>query len=101
MQPAGAGVAEIFSVQQMAASVRHANEICTQYGVGIVAINVNSAIPIDETLQEALSAGAVAAAGAQQAEIASRGNAKARIITSQSEAEAARIDIYIYIYIHV
>merc|ERR1711945_82718 len=33
----------------------------------------------------------VASAGAQQAEIAARGNAKARLITSQSEAEAIRI----------
>mmetsp|Transcript_93055 Transcript_93055/g.170759 ORF Transcript_93055/g.170759 Transcript_93055/m.170759 type:complete len:538 (-) Transcript_93055:55-1668(-) len=85
------GVSQIFSVQQMAHAVKHANEICTQYGVSIVSINVISAVPMDKRLEETLSAGAVAAAGAQQAEIAARGNAKARLIDAQSEAAAARI----------
>mmetsp|Transcript_70402 Transcript_70402/g.150788 ORF Transcript_70402/g.150788 Transcript_70402/m.150788 type:complete len:556 (+) Transcript_70402:80-1747(+) len=85
------GVSQIFSIQQMASAVRHANEICSQYGVSIISINVISAIPMDKVLEEALSAGAVAAAGAQQAEIAARGNAKAKLISAQSEAEAARI----------
>jgi len=52
---------------------------------------VISAVPMDKNLEETLSAGAVAAAGAQQAEIAARGNAKARIIEAQSIAEAQRI----------
>merc|ERR1712232_684841 len=75
----------------MSAAVQHANEICTQYGVSIISINVISAVPMDKNLEETLSAGAVAAAGAQQAEIAARGNAKARIIEAQSIAEAQRI----------
>merc|ERR1719183_1569890 len=87
----GCGVSQIFSVQQMSAAVQHANEICTQYGVSIVSINVISAVPIDKKLEETLSAGAVAAAGAQQAEIAARGNAKARLIDAQSVAAAQRI----------
>merc|ERR1711865_577424 len=78
-------------VQQMTFAVQHANEICTQYGVSIVSINVISAVPVDKHLEETLSAGAVAAAGAQQAEIAARGNAKARLIDAQSVAAATRI----------
>merc|ERR1719183_1037503 len=87
----GCGVSQIFSVQQMSAAVQHANEICTQYGVSIVSINVISAVPLDKNLEETLSAGAVAAAGAQQAEIAARGTAKARLIDAQSLAAANRI----------
>merc|ERR1712139_260776 len=87
----GHGVSQIFSVQQMSAAVQQANEICTQYGVSIVSINVISAVPVDKKLEETLSAGAVAAAGAQQAEIAARGDAKARLIDAQSAAAAQRI----------
>jgi len=87
----GGGVSQIFSVQQMTFAVQHANEICKQYGVSIVSINVISAVPVDKHLEETLSAGAVAAAGAQQAEIAARGNAKARLIDAQSIAAANRI----------
>merc|ERR1712039_466961 len=86
------GVSQIFSVQQMAGAVKHANEICTQYGVSIVSINVISAVPMDKKLEETLSAGAVAAAGALRAEIAARGNAKARLIDAQSQAAANRIN---------
>jgi len=86
------GVSEIFSMQQMVTAVKHANEICSQYGVSIVSINVISAIPLDKKLDEALSAGAVAAAVAQQAEVAAQGTARARLITAKSEAEAARIN---------
>merc|ERR1712054_413889 len=85
------GVSQIFSVQQMSAAVMHANEIWNQYGVSIVSINVISAVPVDKKLEETLSAGAVAAAGAQQAETAARGNAKARLIDAQSVAAAQRI----------
>jgi regulator of protease activity HflC (stomatin/prohibitin superfamily) len=87
----GHGVSQIFSVQQMSAAAQHANEIVTQYGVSIVSINVISAVPMDKKLEETLSAGAVAAAGAVQAEIAARGNAKARLIDAQSVAAANRI----------
>merc|ERR1712060_650988 len=90
----GHGVSQIFSVQQMSTAARHANEICTQYGVSIVSINVISAVPIDKNLEATLSAGAVAAAGAIQAEIAARGNAKARLIDAQSLAAANRINAH-------
>jgi len=85
------GVSQIFSVQQMSTAVQHANEICRQYGVSIVSISVISAVPEDKKLEEMLSAGAVAAAAAQQAEIAARGNAKARLIDAESIATAQRI----------
>lgn len=89
--PKATGTAEMFSVQQMTRSAIHANEICGQYGVTIMSINITSAVPQDKALEEAMSSGAVAAAGAQQAEIAARGSAKARLILAQSEAEATRI----------
>mmetsp|Transcript_38197 Transcript_38197/g.89633 ORF Transcript_38197/g.89633 Transcript_38197/m.89633 type:complete len:519 (-) Transcript_38197:277-1833(-) len=85
------GIAKIFNAQQMSSATCHANEICSQYGVEVLSINVVSAVPVDRSLEEALSAGAVAAAGAQQAELAARGNAKARLIGAQAEAEAMRI----------
>mmetsp|Transcript_55878 Transcript_55878/g.130805 ORF Transcript_55878/g.130805 Transcript_55878/m.130805 type:complete len:517 (-) Transcript_55878:91-1641(-) len=85
------GLANIFSLNQMAAASRHANEICSQYGVCIVSINVVSAFPLDPELTNALSAGAVASAAAQQAELAARGNAKAMLIASQAGAESVRI----------
>jgi len=85
------GVAQIFSVQQMSVAAKHANEICSQYGVSIVSINVITAVPQDKKLDEVLAAGAVAAAGAQQAEVAARGTAKAKLINAQAEAEAQRI----------
>jgi regulator of protease activity HflC (stomatin/prohibitin superfamily) len=85
------GNAQIFSVNQMSTAVRHANEICSQYGVRVVSINVISAFPTDPQLQKMLGAGAIASAAALQAEMAARGNAKAKLIASQSEAEAMRI----------
>mmetsp|Transcript_1772 Transcript_1772/g.3079 ORF Transcript_1772/g.3079 Transcript_1772/m.3079 type:complete len:529 (-) Transcript_1772:109-1695(-) len=85
------GLASIFSVNQMTAAVRHANEICSQYGVCIMNINIVSAFPEDASLTKALSAGAVASASAEQAEMASRGNAKAKLIQSQAAGEAMRI----------
>eukprot|EP00403_Amphidinium_massartii_P019215 CAMPEP_0178410356 /NCGR_PEP_ID=MMETSP0689_2-20121128/20936_1 /TAXON_ID=160604 /ORGANISM="Amphidinium massartii, Strain CS-259" /LENGTH=577 /DNA_ID=CAMNT_0020031527 /DNA_START=68 /DNA_END=1797 /DNA_ORIENTATION=- len=85
------GLASIFSVNQMTAAVRHANEICSQYGVCIMNINIVSAFPEDAGLTKALSAGAVASASAEQAEMASRGNAKAKLIASQAAGEAMRI----------
>lgn len=54
------GVAQIFSVQQMSAAAKHANEICSQYGVSIVSINVITAVPQDQKLDEVLAAGALA-----------------------------------------
>eukprot|EP00971_Amphidinium_carterae_P327581 6459008-Amphidinium_carterae.1 len=85
------GLASIFSVNQMTAAVRHANEICSQYGVCIMNINIVSAFPEDASLTKALSAGAVASASAEQAEMASRGNAKAKLIQSQAAGESMRI----------
>merc|ERR1719487_3157045 len=86
------GLSNIFSQQHKSSAAKHANEICVQYGVIIVSISVVSAVPVDKKLEEALSCGAVAAAAAQQAELAARGNAKAKMISSQADAEAVRIN---------
>merc|ERR1740117_260216 len=66
----------------------HANAVCLQYGVRIISINVISAFPADQRLMEALSAGAVAAAVAEQAETAARGNARAEVISAEADAQA-------------
>jgi len=86
-----AGPSQIFNITQMSSAVLHANETCSQYGVTIVNINVISAFPKNEELTKALSAGAVASADAQQAEVAARGMATARLITAESEAQASRV----------
>merc|ERR1712014_212784 len=80
-----------FGDTHMTSAVRHANEICSQYGVRVVNVNIVSAFPSDPQLQQSLSAGAVASANAQQSELVARGNAKAKLIAANSEAEALRI----------
>merc|ERR1719378_1522958 len=85
------GLADLFGEGHMTSAVRHANEICSQYGVHVVNVNIVSAFPSDPQLQQALSAGAVASANAQQSELVARGNAKAKLIAANSEAEALRI----------
>jgi regulator of protease activity HflC (stomatin/prohibitin superfamily) len=85
------GLADLFGDTHMTSAVRHANEICSQYGVLVVNVNIVSAFPSDPQLQQALSAGAVASANAQQSELVARGNAKAKLIAANSEAEALRI----------
>ena len=59
--------AVFFDAQRIGGAVEHANSVCLHYGVRIVSINVISACPADKRLMEALSAGAVAAAEAEQA----------------------------------
>lgn len=90
-EPENSGLAQLFGSGQITSAVKHANEICMQYGVSIISINVISAYPVDERLTEAFSAGAVAAAAAEQAETAARGNAKAQLITAQAAAESLAI----------
>jgi regulator of protease activity HflC (stomatin/prohibitin superfamily) len=85
------GLADLFGDTQTTSAVKHANEICSQYGIRVVNVNVISAFPCDPQLQQTLAAGAVASANAQQAELVARGNAKARLIAANSEAEAVRI----------
>merc|ERR1719198_953120 len=69
----------------------HANEVCSRYGVEIININIISAFPKDSKLVEALAAGAVAAAQAEQSETAAQGQSKALMIKTQAEADASRI----------
>merc|ERR1711988_48299 len=82
------GMENLYDVTKLQNAVEHANSICNRYGVNIISINIISAVPLDKRLQEALAKGAVAAAEAEQAEVAASGNARALLIKSQSEAEA-------------
>lgn len=83
--------AAVFDSSRMASAVAHANEVCKRYGVEIIGINIISAFPKDQRLSDALAAGAVAQANAEQAEAAARGQTKALMITTQGQADATRI----------
>lgn len=82
------GMENLYDVAKLESAVQHANEICNRYGVTIISINIISAVPVDRHLQEALAKGAVAAAEAEQAEVAASGNARALLIKTRSEADA-------------
>merc|ERR1740130_705320 len=82
------GMENLYDVAKLQNAVDHANDICSRYGVTIISINIISAVPIDKRLQEALAKGAVAAAEAEQAEVAASGNARALLIRTRSEADA-------------
>jgi len=82
------GMENLYDVAKLNSAVTHANEICNRYGIEIISINIISAVPVDKRLQEALAKGAVAAAEAEQAEVAASGNARALLIKTQSEADA-------------
>merc|ERR1719453_1821140 len=81
----------LYDTSRMKTAMEHANEVTKAYGVSIVSINILSAIPIDNTLTQALASGAVAAAEALQAETAARGKAKATRIEAEAEAERVKI----------
>jgi len=82
------GMENLYDVAKLQNAVVHANSICHRYGISIISINIISAVPIDKALQEALAKGAVAAAEAEQAEVAASGNARALLIKTRSEADA-------------
>jgi len=86
---AGAGM--LFDKGKLRSAVSHANDVCSRYGVEIISINIISAFPKDSKLVEALAAGAVAAAEAEQAETAAEGAARALMIRTKAEADAKRI----------
>lgn len=85
------GAKALFDRDQLQGSVEHANQICSQYGVRILAINLVSAYPSDPALLKALSQGAVATVAAEQCEIEARGQAAAMLAKARAEAEAGRI----------
>jgi len=85
------GAKALFDRRMIIGSVQHANEICSQYGVKILSINLISAYPADHKLLEALSQGAVATVAAEQTETAARGEAQALLTKAKAEAEAERI----------
>jgi regulator of protease activity HflC (stomatin/prohibitin superfamily) len=86
-----AGAATLFDKGKLRSAVTHANDVCSRYGVEVITINIISAFPNDRKLVEALAAGAVAAAEAEQAETAAEGAAKALMIKTKAEADAKRI----------
>merc|ERR1711871_729333 len=81
----------LFDKGKLRSAVVHANDVCSRYGVEIISINIISAFPKDSNLVEALAAGAVAAAEAEQSETAAEGLAKALMIKTKAEADAKRI----------
>merc|ERR1712193_532671 len=81
----------LFDKGKLRSAVAHANDVCLRYGVEVMSINIISAFPKDLKLVEALAAGAVAAAEAEQAETAAEGAAKALLIKTKAEADAKRI----------
>merc|ERR1711959_821319 len=85
------GAKALFDREKLMSSVEHANDICGQYGVKILSINLISAYPKDRSLLEALSQGAVATVAAEQTETAARGESNAMLLKAKAEAEAAKI----------
>lgn len=85
------GAKALFDREKLDSSVEHANEICGQYGVKILSINLISAYPADRSLLEALSQGAVATVAAEQTETAARGESNALLLRARAEAESERI----------
>jgi len=85
------GAKALFDRAKLSGSVDHANEICGQYGVKILSINLISAYPADRSLLEALSQGAVATVAAEQTETAARGESSALLLKARAEADAEKI----------
>jgi len=85
------GRAGVFDTGRLSSALGHANDVCKRFGVEIIGINILSAFPKDQCLSDALAAGAVAQANAEQAEATARGKAKALMIATEGEANATRI----------
>merc|ERR1711998_627457 len=81
----------IFDIARIASAVEAANTVTQTYGVTILSINIISAVPADQHLQQALAKGAVASADAERAETVAHGEAKAVRIRAEADAEAERI----------
>lgn len=85
------GAGFLFDSTNIQNAVTHANNVCAKYGVRIISINIISAFPSDQKLIQALAAGAIASAEAEQMELSAQGKAKALSIDSIAQADAARI----------
>jgi regulator of protease activity HflC (stomatin/prohibitin superfamily) len=81
----------IWDSNRMSSALAAANKVTKSYGVTILSINIISAVPADDTLQNALAAGAVASAEAEQAETIARGKARAVRIMAEGDAMAETI----------
>jgi len=88
---AAVGQAGVFDTGRMGSAIDHANDVCKRYGVEVIGINILSAFPRDQRLSDALAAGAVALANAEQAEAAAKGQTKALLITTKGQADASRL----------
>eukprot|EP00039_Didymoeca_costata_P019503 m.337778 g.337778 ORF g.337778 m.337778 type:complete len:500 (+) comp18231_c0_seq1:148-1647(+) len=73
---------------RMASAVAAANKVTKTYGITVLDINIISAVPADEGLQNALAKGAVASAEAEQAETIAVGEARAARIRADGLAIA-------------
>lgn len=85
-----AGQSAVFDAGRLGSAVAHANENSKRYGVEVIGINILSAVPQDQRLSEALAAGAVAQANAEQAEATAQGQMKALMITTKGQTDAIR-----------
>lgn len=81
----------IWDSKRMGKAVEAANVVTATYGVTVVSINIISAVPADNALQNALAQGAVASAEAEQAETVARGQARAARIIAEGDAMAETI----------
>lgn len=82
----------LFDPQRLRTAVEHANNICARYGVEVLSINLISANPADEDLQQIMSRGAIAAVTAEETGKAARAQANATLIGARAEAEKANAD---------
>jgi len=93
---------DLYDDKRMAGCVAHANEITVKYGVKIHSINIISAKPSDNKLNDTLAAGALAKAQAEKTERDAQANARRAHIeqnmmnqnvlsAAKAEAEAERI----------
>jgi len=78
----------VFNTDRVETAVTHCNKVTSVYGVRIMSINIISAKPKDTQLLTCLAQGAVAAAEAEKAEVAAKGQARATQINAQARALA-------------
>eukprot|EP00656_Telonema_subtile_P013786 TRINITY_DN17005_c0_g1_i3.p1 TRINITY_DN17005_c0_g1~~TRINITY_DN17005_c0_g1_i3.p1 ORF type:complete len:463 (-),score=100.46 TRINITY_DN17005_c0_g1_i3:24-1412(-) len=78
----------LFNADRVETAVTHCNKVTSAYGVNIMSINIISAKPKDRDLLTSLAQGAVAAAEAEKAEVAARGQARATQIDAQAQTLA-------------
>eukprot|EP00658_Telonema_sp_P-2_P080953 TRINITY_DN8169_c0_g1_i11.p1 TRINITY_DN8169_c0_g1~~TRINITY_DN8169_c0_g1_i11.p1 ORF type:complete len:248 (-),score=74.33 TRINITY_DN8169_c0_g1_i11:245-988(-) len=86
--PPAQRIDSLFNTDRVETAVVHCNKVTSVYGVRILSINIISAKPKDAELLHSLAAGAVAAAEAEKAEVAARGQARATQINAEAQSVA-------------